>query len=193
MPLAKEKERYTYQDYLTWPEGERWELIDGMAYDMSPAPDTEHQSIAGHLFLILGIALRGKPCVPLFSPIDVVLSDLDVVQPDMIVICDKSKITKRNIQGAPDLVIEVLSPSTSLKDRREKKRLYEKSGVKEYILIDPEGRYIERFILGEDGLFNRGEIFGSQEVLSLKSLTGIEIPLWEVFGEEKKVEGRTIE
>ena len=103
----------------------------------------------------------------------------------MFVVCDKNKITEANIKGAPDLVVEILSPATALKDLREKKNLYEKSGVKEYIVIDPLEEYVERFWLGGDGIYNRGEVFGPQDALQLKSLEGIEVNLWEVFEVKK--------
>lgn len=125
--------------------------------------------------------LADKRCKPFIATVDVVLSEFDIVQPDIIVVCDKNKITEANIQGAPDLVVEILSPSTATKDLREKKHLYEKSGVKEYIIIDPIEEYAERFCLGTDGTYNKGDVFGHQEVLPFKSLEGIEINLWEVF------------
>jgi len=124
--------------------------------------------------------------MPFYAPTDVVLSESDVVQPDVFVVCDRDKITEANIQGAPDLVIEVLSPSTSAKDYREKKRLYERSGVREYIMADPEGQFVNRFILGEDGLYDRGDIMVANETLVLKSLSDIEIALSNVFETEPK-------
>ncbi|RLB87728.1 MAG: Uma2 family endonuclease [Deltaproteobacteria bacterium] len=183
MPLAQRKsgEKFTYADYVTWPDDERWELIDGEAYNMTPAPTTRHQVVVGSLYFLLRSLLAGKPCRGFVAPIDVVLSEHDVVQPDVFVVCDEKKITEANIQGAPDVVIEVLSPTTALKDRREKKRLYEKYGVKEYILVDPAGCYVERFLLADAGIYNSAEIFGPKEVLSVPSLEGIEIRLWEVF------------
>ncbi|MBI4746005.1 MAG: Uma2 family endonuclease [Deltaproteobacteria bacterium] len=177
---AKIEKRFSYNDYLTWLDGERWELIDGVAYNMTPAPSFKHQRIAGNFYRILGNKLSGKSCIPGISPIDVVLSEFDVVQPDVLVVCDKNKITTANIQGAPDLVVEILSPSTAIKDKREKKALYERYGVREYILIDPTENYVERFVL-RDGLYGVPDIFGPQEILPLNSLEGIEIPLWEVF------------
>jgi len=178
--VKKSAEKYTYSDYLTWPDDERWEIIAGEAYNMSPAPSIKHQNVAGTLFSYLKQQLRGKQCRPFIAPTDVVLCDHDVVQPDIIVVCDEKKITEANIQGAPDLVIEVMSPATALKDKREKKFLYEKSGVREYILIDPVELYVERFFL-KDKRYGESGIFGPQEVLSLKSLKGIDVPLWEVF------------
>jgi Uma2 family endonuclease len=185
---AKIEKRFTYQDYLKWPDDERWELIEGIAYNMTPAPSIKHQRVAGLFYSILVNKLAGKPCIPGISPIDVVLSEYDVVQPDVLVVCDKKKITEANIQGAPDLVVEVLSPSTAVKDMREKRAIYERYGVKEFILIDPTEFYVERFSL-KDGAYGVPEIFAPQEVLPLKSLEGIEVPLWEVF----EVEGPKVE
>ena len=86
-----------------------------------------------------------------------------------------------NIRGAPDLIIEVISPGTALKDKKEKKKLYERYGVKEFIIIDPVDQYIERFLVEEGGAYSKGEIFGPREILNLVFLEGIELPLWEVF------------
>ncbi|MEW6236755.1 MAG: Uma2 family endonuclease [Candidatus Omnitrophota bacterium] len=193
MPLPQEKTKFTYHDYLTWPDDERWEIIDGTAYAMSPAPNLEHQSIIWNLVLTLGAKLKGKTCVPWVAPTDVVLSESDIVQPDVFVVCDKNKMKGGNIQGAPDLIVEVLSPSTAKKDRWEKKNLYEHFGVKEYILIDPSALFAERYLLGTDGRFDRGEIFDSQQTMSLKSLGEMEISLWEIFevkGPEKETDLR---
>lgn len=183
MPLAKQINKYTFQDYLTWPDEERWEIIDGVAFNMTPAPGSKHQLIVGSVYRVIGNQLVRKTCTAFIAPTDVVLSDYDVVQPDVFVVCDKKKITDANIQGAPDLVIEVLSPSTTLKDKREKKTLYEKYGVKEYIIIAPLEKYVERTLL-EDGKFSRPEIFGPRDILVLRSLEGVEIKLEEVFEED---------
>ncbi len=181
MSLAKKIEkRYTYSDYLTWPDEERWEIINGEAYNMSPAPGVKHQNVVLSFSRIIGNKLSGKSCRPFIAPTDVVLSKSDVVQPDIFVVCDEKKITEANIQGVPDLVVEVLSPATALKDKREKKGLYEKSGVKEYIIVDPLEFYAERFLLKE-GRYESPEVFGPKEVLSLQSLDAVEVPLWEVF------------
>jgi len=186
MPLMKLKEKYTVQDYLSWPDEERWEIVDGIAYDMSPAPNTNHQTISRNLTLTIGTFLRGKPCKLYVAPTDVILSDIDVVQPDVFVVCDPNKITPKNIQGAPDLAIEILSPTTSTKDRREKFELYEKYGVREYLIVDPDAQHVQRFTRDESGLFNRGEIFDAQQIVTLQSLEGLEIPLWEIFEVERK-------
>jgi Uma2 family endonuclease len=100
-------ERYTVADYMSWDDGERWELIDGVAHHMSPAPTIKHHDIGLNLYSLLRDRLQGKPCKPFAAPVDVVLSDHDVVQPDVFVVCDPTKITPKNIQGAPDFVAEV--------------------------------------------------------------------------------------
>jgi len=193
MPLAlKTDKEYTYQDYLTWSAEERWEIINGRAYNMSPAPGIKHQKAVNRINIILATH-RGLPkeCSVFIAPTDVVLSEHDVVQPDVFIICDQKKITEQNIQGAPELVIEVLSPNTALKDKREKKALYERHGVKEYIIIDPIEQYAEKFYLNENGLYGHPDIFGPKEVMKLKILDDIEISLWEVFETEPPTVGRT--
>ena len=121
MPLAQEHDKkYSYADYVTWQDEERWELIDGQPVDMPPAPTTTHQRIAARFYSRLEAALNAKPCTPFIAPTDVVLSSHDVVQPDVLVVCDEKKITRGNIQGNPDLIVGVFSPATVRKDRREK-------------------------------------------------------------------------
>jgi len=191
MPLAQKTEKkFTYADYAEWPDDERWELIDGEAYDMSPAPSIRHQKTVNNINIFLSTYPKKKDeCFVGIAPTDVVLSEYDVVQPDIFVVCDEKKITEANIQGAPDLIVEVLSPGTAIKDKREKKNLYEKYGVKEYIIIDQLLLYAERFLLGEDGLYGKADIVGSMEILSLASMEDVKIPLWEVFevvGPEKQ-------
>jgi len=185
MGLAVKKERrYTYEDYLTWPDEERWEIIDGEAYDMSPAPRTKHQRIVTQLAITLGNKVKEKGCRLFVAPTDVVFDEYNVVQPDVFVVCDRSKITEANIQGAPRLIIEIISPTTGLKDKREKKSLYERFGVKEYIIIYLEKEYVERFCLRE-GKFNPAEIFNWDETVELYSLE-IEVRQQEIFEKEKK-------
>jgi Uma2 family endonuclease len=159
MPLAHPSDgRFSYADYLTWPEGERWELIDGETWDMTPAPTTVHQRLVGRLYHALETVLEGHPCVPFVAPVDVVLSDETVVQPDVLVVCDRSRIRTAGIFGAPDLIVEVLSPSTGLKDRRTKRHLYERHGVREYLLVEPEARYAERLTPGARRDLRQGRV-----------------------------------
>lgn len=181
MPLPEEHHRFTYEDYQTWPDDERWEILDGKAYNMTPAPTTRHQRIVGNIYHLLRTMLGGRRCLPGIAPTDVVLSAYDVVQPDVFVVCDPSKITEKNIQGAPDLIVEVLSPATARKDRWEKRALYQRFGVLEYLLVDPDGEYVERYSLGEGGRYDQGGVFSAEETLTLSSIEQVDIPLSEVF------------
>jgi len=178
--LRKPGDRFTWQDYQTWPDSERWEIIDGVAHAMSPAPSTKHQSVALNFGSLFRQMLSGKPCKPFVAPTDVKLSEQDVVQPDILVVCNPGQITPSHIEGAPDVVVEVLSPNTSTKDLREKKALYERAGVKEYVVVDPLEHYAIRFLNGADG-FDKGTVFGPDQMLVIDTLAGVEVPLWEVF------------
>ncbi|WP_295388839.1 Uma2 family endonuclease [uncultured Thiodictyon sp.] len=180
--LAQPTDRFSWSDYQSWPDDTRWELIEGVAYAMAPAPSIKHQDVVGRLFSRLEQQLRGQPCRPFVAPTDVKLSESDVVQPDILAVCDPAKITPSHIEGAPDLIVEVLSPGTSVRDLRDKKALYERAGVREYLVVDPLEQYAIRFLLGTDG-YDKGAVFAANETLTLSSgtLPPIEIPLWEVF------------
>jgi len=172
---------YTYRDYLTWPDGERWEVIGGEALSMTPSPSFSHQWVVGRLYALLVAALRGHACVPCVSPLDVVLSEANVVQPDVLVVCDRSKITPRGIVGAPDLVVEVLSASTALRDRRDKRDLYQRFGVREYLLVDAEARVVEHFVLRDDGTYGKTIVRGADQLLRIGCLGDLEIALADMF------------
>ncbi len=179
----KTKVKYTWQDYLAWPDEERWEVIDGEAYNMSPSPSERHQAIVVNFIVHLKEKIKGTTCRVYVAPLDVYFDDFNFVQPDVFVVCDKNKIKDR-IYGSPELIIEVISPHTSLKDRKHKKALYERFGVKEFILVHPEENYIERFLL-EDSKYGEPDIFGAEEGFMPAIFEEIEIPLWEIFEKEK--------
>ena len=146
---------YTIDDYYALPDEKRVELIDGVFYDMA-APTTIHQSIAGFLhkkFLDFVMANKG-PCFPFISPVDVQLDcdDKTVVQPDVLVVCDRTKYKNGRVFGAPDLVIEVLSPSTRRKDMQLKMYKYAGAGVREYWMVDPEKKLIVQYDLEHLGI-----------------------------------------
>ncbi|MBI4687173.1 MAG: Uma2 family endonuclease [Nitrospirae bacterium] len=181
MPIALRKDmKYTYSDYLTWPDDERWEIIDGTAYNMSPAPTIKHQNIVSNFHIILKTS-PANPCYTGLAPTDIVFDEYNVVQPDVFVVCDRKKILDTHIQEAPDLIIEVISKSTGLKDRREKRLLYEKFDVNEYIIVFAEEEYMERYILNE-GKYTAPEIYSREENLKLTTLD-MGINLIKVFGE----------
>jgi Uma2 family endonuclease len=171
---------FTWADYRTWRADERWELIDGAAYAMAPAPSIRHQTVVGNLFARIAEQLRGRPCRPFVAPTDVKLSEQDVVQPDILVVCNADIVTETHIDGAPDLIVEVLSPGTAARDLRQKKALYERAGVREYLLIDPLEHYALRYLLGADG-FDKGTVIAPDEPLTFATLDGLAIPLWEIL------------
>jgi Uma2 family endonuclease len=135
---------FTIKDWKTW-EG-RWELIGGEAFDMTPAPSLEHQRISSGLHINLGIVLReakrkagSGSCEVFAAPVDLFLG-ADIFQPDLAVVCDDAKKSERGIEGAPDLVVEILSPRTATRDFTRKRWAYEAAGVPEYLIVDPEER-----------------------------------------------------
>lgn len=143
---------YQYQDAL------REELIDGKAVAMSPRPLVSHNRIAGNLYALFWIYLRNRKCTPFSDGVDLHLTEKDIFIPDMMVVCDPEKIKPDGIYGAPDLVVEVLSPSTAKRDRTYKKDLYERCGVREYWIVDPTSRSIEVY-LRKDGVFVLDEVY----------------------------------
>ncbi len=156
---------YSYADYLGWDSGERYELIDGYAYAMAPAPTISHQKIVGEIFRQISNALIGKPCQPFIAPVDVLLpakGEADdavrtVVQPDFFVVCDPNKITERAIRGAPDWVVEVLSPATASRDHLGKRLAYEQAGVLEYWLVHPIDKVLLIYTL-EAGSYGKPKV-----------------------------------
>jgi Uma2 family endonuclease len=175
-PQSKaEHSGFTYGDYVGWPDDERWELIDGVAYDMSPAPSRRHQDFVVELAVQTVNQLRGSDCRTYVAPFDVRLPKSDeadalidsVVQPDLVVICDPSKLDDKGCRGAPDWIIEVLSPGTARKDQRDKRNLYERHGVREYWLLHPtdDVLMIYRLVNG---------VYGKPDVLALEGETAVD-------------------
>ena len=160
-------ERYTWADYCKWPDGERWEIIGGEAFDMSPAPTLRHQAIVGEIYFQFASAFRDKKCKVFVSPADIKLSESDVVEPDVFVVCDEERIKRTHIEGAPTLVIEVLSPSTEKKDRTIKMDLYASSGVKEIWVVDPDGATVEVFSLDSESYRLAGKHGENDKVTSV--------------------------
>ena len=186
MPLAKKiDKKYSYQDYISWNDDERWEIINGEAYNMTPAPSVKHQSISRNIsWTIANQKNKLKNCSFFEAPTDVVFDEFNILQPDIFIVCEREKITEKNIQGAPELIIEIVSPATEIKDRKHKLKTYEKFGVREYIIIFPEREYLERYIL-KRGKYSAPEIFNWDEEFKF-NVFNIKIKLWEIFEKKKE-------
>lgn len=174
--------KFTYGDYLATPDDRRYELIDGDLL-LTPAPTPYHQQVLANIEDALRGFIHGRSLGRVFlSPCDVVLSRHDVVQPDVFFIGSErlSIVTEKNISGAPDLAVEVLSPSTEERDRDMKAKLYARAGVRELWLADPAAKTVEVLVLAEGG-FRREFLYGSGQVLRSPLLPGLEISLSRIF------------
>ena len=182
MVVAKPTTKLTYQDYAKTPEGEIWELIDGEQF-MPPSPGTAHQRIDMRLGSRLNSFVDDRDLGEVFSaPFDVVLSELDVVQPDLLFVSNERAhiVTSANVRGAPDLVVEIRSPSTASRDWSIKRDLYAKYGVKEYWVVDPDERRVWVMLPIDDRLEETGS-YGVGEVLTSPTLEGLSIDLDDIF------------
>ncbi len=179
---------YTYADYLTWNIKDRLELLRGRIVLMSPAPNLRHQQISGNFHGIIWNHLKSNPCQVFAAPFDVRLSkeqeELNihtVVQPDVCVVCDESKLDEKGCLGAPDLIIEILSPGNSHKEFRDKYNLYQDSGVKEYWIVNPQNNSLQVFVRNTEGLFIGKQPLTDLDEVSTDILPGLNIELKEVF------------
>lgn len=190
------RQGYTYADYLTWKDGRRYELIDGEVIDMIPAPGFEHQEICGALYAEFRSFLKGKKCRAIIAPFDVVflrksdnLKELKtVLQPDISIICDLEKIEKNAAFGAPDLVVEVVSPSTASYDNVKKRHVYEQAGVREYWLVYPEERYVRVYQLDDKGEFGKENTYDDEAQIQVGIFPDLTIDMREIFPPAPKVE-----
>ena len=176
--------KFTYRDYLLLPEGDRRELIEGDFY-VVPGPSIWHQTIVANLGIALrGFVKRNRLGAVLWAPTDVVLSPESVVQPDILFISNERRdiITEANVSGAPDLVVEILSPSTAERDRELKLTLYARYGVREYWIVDPEDSSVEVMVLEEAGVGSVQRYTSGRMESPL--LPGLEVALDEVFASD---------
>jgi Uma2 family endonuclease len=145
---------YTYEEYCRW-EG-RWEIIDGIPYAMTPMPSPQHQRIAGQIHAIFLVALREASCdCQVYQPIDVKIRENTVVNPDLLVVC--KAIEKQYLDFPPDLVVEILSPSTRTKDLQTKYDLYAEFGIRYYLILDPEDQSLTIYLLNDQGRYEKQE------------------------------------
>ena len=188
MALPAKKARYTFADVLAWDEDVRAEIIDGEAV-MLAMPATIHQEISGELFYQLYNYLKGKKCKVYAAPFAVRLFEKDgnspkdvdtMVEPDISVVCDPGKIDKYGCKGAPDMVVEILSPSSQRHDRFTKFNLYQRAGVREYWIVDPDSGVAQSFVL-EDGRYSVKEFGAAGDKMKVSVLEDCVIDLSEIF------------
>ena len=191
MALPAEKTRYTFADVLSWDEDERIEIIDGEAFMMA-TPSRIHQEISGELFRQLANFLEGKQCRVYPAPFGVRLfardgdgpEDVDtLVEPDISVVCDRSKLDQHGCKGAPEMVIEILSPSTLRHDRLVKLNLYDQAGVLEYWIVDPQNMAVQVFRRDGGAALRICEEYGHTQVAKVSVLDGCFLELSKVFPE----------
>lgn len=173
--------RYNYQDYLQLPEDKRYEIIDGDIF-MVPSPNEGHQCILSNIFHILSHYVRQNKLERVyFAPLDVLFSEEDIVQPDIIFVSHENKriITKDNIKGVPDLIIEVLSPSSGNRDMGIKKKLYARNGVREYWIVDPEHETADVLLLKGKGF--EGKRYCFKDTICSSVIQDLRIGAKEIF------------
>ena len=187
MPLPKSEQIYSYVDYLTWDEDVRWELLDGIPY-MQAAPSRIHQEMSLSLLMQFAIYLQGKSCKVYHAPfcvrLDVEKNDNDiknVVEPDITIVCDDSKLDERGCKGSPDIIVEILSPSTGKIDKVTKFNKYEKAGVKEYWILEPDQKLVSVFLLQLNGRYGRPEMYTDEDKIKVSIFPDLEIDLKSVF------------
>ncbi len=183
---------YTYADYILWQFQERVELIKGRIRQMA-APSMRHQRISGKIYGPLWGFLSGRPCDVFSAPFDVRLplplhrrkgDKIDtVVQPDICIICDRSKLDEQGCVGAPDLIVEILSPGNSRKEMRDKYELYQESGVTEYWVVFPSEQVLQRYILNEQGIYQAQLPNVEDDVVGLTFLPGFGMEVGTIFEE----------
>lgn len=187
MSLPNLEQKYTYADYLTWDESERWEIIEGTPY-MQATPSRAHQKILMELSRQISNYLIDKSCevypAPFCVRLDLEKSEKDiknVVEPDISIICDTSKLDERGCKGSPEMIIEILSPSTVKLDRVIKLNKYEKAGVKEYWIVEPDQKLVNVFLLEPSGRYGRVGMYTDEDRIKISIFSELEIDLKTIF------------
>jgi len=191
-PVKKENKIYTYSDYASWPDDRRYEIINGEPYNMAPGAGDLHQGVSAQLLAEFVIYLRDKKCRAFHAPFDVILPEegetfetsSNVVQPDIIVVCDKDKITRKGCYGGPDLIVEILSPSSTKRDIKDKRRLYQRYGIKEYWIVDPVNKRVDIYKLNKDNIYDFPENYAEDDKIKVGIFNDkLEIDLAVIFAE----------
>lgn len=189
MSLAADNKRYTYKDYLSCTKEEKYEIINGVPYAMSLVQSRVHQEISMRLVNEIYNYLKGKKCKVYAAPLDVRLckedlvdSDiLDVVQPDITVVCDENKLDDRGVKGVPDLIIEIVSPSSTSLDYVKKLNLYGDYGVREYWIINPKTQKLLVYKIDNNDFYGEPEMYAREDKVKVGIFKELTIDLMEIF------------
>lgn len=191
------KKEYSYLDYLKWTFEESVELIRGKVFKMSPTPSRKHQDVSYNLTIATSTYFKNNFCKVYVAPFDVRLPQLStntsgqintVVQPDICVICDQNKLDDQGCLGAPDWIIEIISPSTRNKDLNIKYQLYEEAGVREYWIVHPQDQTVNTFVLTDDSKFSFTGLFPAESQVPVSIFSDLTVDLREVFGLNQPVQ-----
>lgn len=182
---------YTYADYLQWKFKERIELIKGQIFKMSPAPSSYHQEISGNIYFAFKLYLLKKQCKVFIASFDVRLTKkslmnddvFTVVQPDICVICDRSKIDKAGCIGAPDIVVEILSPGNNKTELQHKFEIYEENGIQEYWIVSLQDKTFLKYILNHEGVYRASKLLPANAEVTTPILPGFVLKLEDVFAD----------
>lgn len=189
MPLSQEAKKYTYADYLKFPSDERWEIISGIPY-MQSAPTWQHQAVSIQLASQFNNYFQGKPCRVFAAPFDLCIPELDesdeditniISQPDIVVVCEEGKLRKTGYFGVPSLIIEITSPSTARNDKLFKFNKFEKAGVKEYWIVEPDAKLVSVFTLQDNNRYGRPELYTETDNVEVSIFPGLQVELITVF------------
>lgn len=189
IPVLRDEKEYTYADYLAYPDDERWEIIDGIPY-LQAAPTPVHQEVLTELVRQIANYLSGNPCKVYPAPFCVRLplgyeknekEVKNVVEPDITIVCDKSKLDEKGCNGAPDMIIEILSPSSVKMDRVIKFNKYEIAGVREYWIVEPEQKLVSVFVLQSNQRFGRTELYTEDDKITVATFPDLTVDLSAVF------------
>ncbi|GIO24195.1 Uma2 family endonuclease [Oceanobacillus sp. J11TS1] len=189
MSIPPYDKKLSYSDYLGWSNDEPIEIIDGIPYSMSLAPSTKHQQVSMNLSYQLMDFFKAKECQVFAAPFDVRLFSegkdandvFNVVQPDLSVICDKNKLDDKGCAGLPDLIVEILSPSSAKMDKMMKRNLYEKALVKEYWIVDPQNELIEVYSLDNHDLYRKPLFYSGEDTLESICFKGLKLGVDKIF------------
>ncbi|WP_309119639.1 Uma2 family endonuclease [Paenibacillus sp.] len=175
------EDNLTYDDYASWDDGNRYELVDGRLELMSPGPNTAHQFISFEIQRRIAHTCSNEAII-LSAPLDVILSPREVRQPDLVVVLRQNMhiVTKRGIEGAPDIVAEILSPSTAKRDKISKMNAYAKYGIPEYWIVDPAACVLDQYVLGADGKYELANVYAGDEPVASPRLPCLAFAMQEI-------------